>query len=103
MIIEYNYVRLYNEKNSIPLYGIEVKSCIFDDFVVFLTEDDRETWFDDFSDNVDTLGVEFHYNQDLTRNEDIYAMYEKAKTLKITRGKVYIYGLVAIIMYWLNL
>ena len=87
---EYKYIRLYNKKNNIPLYGIEVKSSIFDGFVVFLTEDDRETWFDDFFDNTEALGLEFHYNQDLTRNEDVYDMYEKAKTLKITCGKVYI-------------
>lgn len=90
MKIEYNYVRLYNEKNNMPLYGIEVKSSLFGGFEVFLTEDDRETWFDDFFDNTEALDLEFHYNQDLTRNDDIYEMYEKAKTLKITRGKVYI-------------
>ena len=90
MKIEYKYVRLYNKKNNIPLYGIEVKSSIFDGFEVFLTEDDRETWFDDFFDNTEALGLEFHYNQDLTRNDGIYEMYEKASTLKITGGKVYI-------------
>ena len=90
MKIEYKYVRLYNKKNNMPLYVIEVKSSIFDGFEVFLTEDDRETWFDDFFDNTEALDLEFHYNQDLTRNEDIYSMYEKAKTLKLTYGKVYI-------------
>ena len=90
MKIEYKYVRLYNKKNNIPLYGIEVKSSIFDGFEVFLTEDDRETWFDDFFDNTEASGLEFHYNQDLTRNEDIYDMYEKAKTFKLTYGRVYI-------------
>lgn len=49
-----------------------------------------ETWFNDFLDSIEALGLEFSYNQDITRNEDIYAMYEKAKTLKITRGEVYI-------------
>ena len=87
---EYKYVRLYNKKNDIPLYGIEVKSPIFDGFKVFLTEDDRETWFNDFLDSIEALGLEFSYNQDINRNEDIYEMYEKAKTLKITRGEVYI-------------
>lgn len=87
---EYKYVRLYNKKNNIPLYGIEVKSSIFDGFEVFLTEDDRETWFNDFLDSVEAFGLEFSYNHDLTRNEDIYDMYEKAKTLKLTCGKVYI-------------
>ena len=87
---EYKYVRLYNKKNNIPLYGIEVKSCIFDGLEVFLTEVDRETWFNDFLDNIEAIGLEFSYNQDLTRNEDIYEMYEKASTLKITRGEVYI-------------
>ena len=90
MKIEYKYVRLYNKKNNMPLYGVEVKSSIFYGFEVFLTEDDRETWFDDFFDNTEALGLEFHYNQDLTRNDCIYEMYEKAKTLKITGGKVYI-------------
>lgn len=87
---EYKYVRLYNKKNSIPLYGIEVKSCIFDGFEVFLTEDDRETWFNDFLDSVEGLGLSFTYAENLTRNDGIYEMYEKAKTLKITRGEVYI-------------
>ena len=87
---EYKYVRIYNKKNNIPLYGIEVKSRIFDGFEVFLTEDDRETWFNDFLDNIEALGLEFSYNQDLTRNEDVYYMYEKTRTLKITCGKVYI-------------
>ena len=83
-------VKIIDSKEVHKLYGIEVKSSIFDGFVVFLTEDDRETWFDDFFDNTEALGLEFHYNQDLTRNEDVYDMYEKAKTLKITYGKVYI-------------
>ena len=87
---EYKYVRLFNKKNSIPLYGIEVKSSIFDGFEVFLTEVDRETWFNDFLDNNEAYGLEFSYNQDLTHNDDIYEMYEKAKTLKLTCGKVYI-------------
>lgn len=87
---EYKYVRLYNKKNSIPLYGIEVKSCIFDGLEVFLTEDDRETWFNDFLDSVEGLGLSFTYTENLTRNDGIYEMYEKASTLKITRGKVYI-------------
>lgn len=87
---EYKYVKLYNKKNSIPLYGIEVKSCIFDGFEVFLTEDDRETWFNDFLDSVEGLGLSFTYAENLTRNDGIYEMYEKAKTLKITRGEVYI-------------
>ena len=90
MKIEYKYVRLYNEKNNMPLYGIEVKSCIFDGFEVFLTEDDRETWFNDFLDSIEALRLNFTYAENLTRNDDIYEMYEKAKTLKITRGKVYI-------------
>lgn len=87
---EYKYVRLYNKKNNMPLYGIEVKSCIFDGFEVFLTEDDRETWFNDFLDSIEGFGLSFTYAENLTRNDDIYEMYEKAKTLKITRGEVYI-------------
>lgn len=87
---EYNYVRLYNKKNNMPLYGIAVKMSPLSLFEVFLTEDDRETWFNEFLDSIEGLCVEFSYNQDLTLNEDIYDMYEKAKTLKITRGKVYI-------------
>ena len=87
---EYKYVRLYNKKNNIPLYGIEVKSCIFDGFEVFLTQDDRETWFNDFLDSIEGLGLSFTYAENLTRNDGIYEMYEKAKTLKITRGEVYI-------------
>ena len=87
---EYKYVRLYNKNNNVPLYGIEVRSSIFDGLEVFLNEDDRETWFNDFLDNNEAYGLEFIYNQDLTRNEDIYEMYEKAKTLKLTCGKVYI-------------
>ena len=90
MKIEYKYVRLHNKNNNMPLYGIEVKSYIFDGLEVFLTEDDCDTWFDDFFDNAEALGLEFHYNQDLTRNDCIYEMYENAKTLKITGGKVYI-------------
>ena len=87
---EYKYVRLYNKKNNIPLYGIEVKSCIFDGFVVFLSDNDREVWLDDFIDNVEALGLNFSYAENLTRNDGIYEMYKKASTLKITRGKVYI-------------
>lgn len=87
---EYKYVRLYNKKNGIPLYGLEVRSYIFDGFEVFLTEDDRETWFNDFIDTFKGFGLSFTYAENLTCNEDIYAMYEKAKTLKITLGKVYI-------------
>ena len=87
---EYKYVRLYNKKNNMPLYGIAVKMAPLFWFEVFLTEDDRETWFNDFLDSVKGLCVEFSYNQDLTLNEGIYDMYEKAKTLKLTRGKVYI-------------
>ena len=90
MKIEYKYVRLYNKKNNMTLYGIEVQSYIFDGFEVFLTEDDCDTWFDDFFDTTEALGFEFRYNQDLTRNKAIYDMYEKAETLKITGGKVYI-------------
>ena len=90
MKIEYKYARLYNEKNNMELYGVEVKSSIFCGFEVFLTGDDRETWFDDFFDNFESLGLEFSYNQDLTGDEDVYDMYEKAKTLKLTYGKVYI-------------
>lgn len=87
---EYKYVRLYNKANNIPLYGLEVRSYIFDGFEVFLTEDDRETWFNDFLDNVEAFGLSFTYAENLTRNDGIYKMYEKASTLKITRGKVYI-------------
>lgn len=87
---EYKYVRFYNKKNNMSLYGIEVKSCIFDGFEVFLSENDREEWFDDFIDSVEALGLNFSYAENLARNDDIYKMYEKASTLKITRGKVYI-------------
>lgn len=87
---EYKYVRLYNKNNNMPLYGIEVKMSPLSLFEVFLTEDDRETWFNDFLDNIEALGLEFSYNNDLACNENIYAMYEKAKTLKLKCGKVYI-------------
>ena len=87
---EYKYVRMYNKKNDIPLYGIEVKCSIFDGLEVFLTEYDRETWFNDFLDNIEALGLHFSYAENLTRNDGIYEMYKKASTLKITRGKVYI-------------
>ena len=87
---EYKYVRLYNKKNNIPLYGIEVKCIIFDGLEVFLTEDDREIWFNDFLDNIEALGLNFSYAENLTRNDDIYEMYNNVSTLKITHGKVYI-------------
>ena len=70
--------------------GCKGVSGIFDGFEVFLTEDDRETWFNDFLDSVEGLGLSFTYAENLTRNDGIYEMYEKAKTLKITRGEVYI-------------
>lgn len=87
----YTKKMIYNEPNSMMLYGVDYTSELRDACIVFMSKEDAESWIDHVQDEDDKyLGYHACFNPEKEFSKQTEILYHYATILLIKQREVWI-------------